>query len=64
MSIERKIQSYNATLGMRVYHERTLDWDVMTLVHHIELAMPGYELTPNGPEWIDINELELDDAEE
>lgn len=64
MTIERKTNSYNATLGMQVCHERTLDWDAMTLVHHIELSVPGYELTSNGPEMIDLSELELDDAEE
>lgn len=64
MTIDRKINSYNAALGMQVYHERTMDWDMMTLVHHIELKSPGYKLTENGPELIDIEDLELDDAEE
>lgn len=64
MTTERKTNSYNAALGMQVYHERTLDWDTMTLVHHIEMAVSGYAFTSNGPELIDIGELELDDAEE
>ena len=64
MKIERKTNSYNATLGMQVSHERTIDWDAMTLVHHIELAVPGYVFTSNGPELIDVGDLELDGAEE
>lgn len=61
MAIKRKINSYNAALGMRVYHERTINRNTMTIVHHIEMSMPGYKLTENGPELVDIKNLELDD---
>ena len=49
---------------MHVCHERTMDWDAMTIVHHIEMSVPGYDFTNNGPELIDIGDLELANAEE
>lgn len=58
---EKKLNTYKASLGMCVSHERTIDWDVMTLVHHIEISAPGYVLTQNGPEIIDPSTMELDD---
>lgn len=64
MKIGRKINAYNASLGMQVYHERKINWNTMTLVHHIELAASGYKLTENGPELINIEDCELDDDEE
>lgn len=64
MIMERKTNAYNAQLGMHVYHERLLDRNAMTLVHHIEISVPGYKFTKNGPEIIDIGELELASDEE
>ena len=64
MLIERKTNAYKATLGMHVCHERTMDWNAMTIVHHIEMSVPGYNFTSNGPELIDIGDLELANDEE
>jgi len=58
---EKKTKTYNAGYGMRVFHEQTVDWGLVTIFHHIEISAPGYELTINGPELIDTTKLELDE---
>ena len=45
MAQEKKTNMYNAAYGMRVSHERIIDWGLHTIVHHIEIETPGYELT-------------------
>ncbi len=53
MTQEKKTNMYNAAYGMRVSHERIVDWGLHTIIHHIEIEAPGYELTKNGPKLID-----------
>lgn len=59
MGQEKKTKIYNAAFGMRVFHERTVDWKRLTISHHIEISVPGYELTNNGPEIISPKKQEL-----
>jgi len=56
---EKKTKTYKVTHGMRVSHEQIIDWRRMTIVHHIELEMPRYELTTNGPKFIEPKKQEL-----
>lgn len=39
----------NAKHGMRVSRSVTINFDAPTIVEHIEMACPNYELTPDGP---------------
>ena len=52
-----------AAYGMQVQHGRTVCPSRNIVIDHFELEMPGYELTVNGPEIIDISDVELDDVE-
>lgn len=57
--MKKKIKIYKAAYGMRVSQEQTIDWKRMTIVQHIEISMPGYELTSNGPKFIYPKKQEL-----
>lgn len=59
MTKEKKTHTYHAGYGMQVFHERTVDWKRLTISHHIEISVPGYELTSNGPEIISPKKQEL-----
>ena len=50
-----------AALGMKVQYGRTVNPSVGIVIEHFELSVPGYELTCNGPEIIDIDDLEIDE---
>ena len=50
-----------AALGMKVQYGRTVNPSVDIVIEHFELSVPGYELTCNGPEIIDIDDLEIDE---
>lgn len=57
--MKRKPKTYKATHGMRVSQKQAIDWKHLTIVQHIELSMPGYELTNNGPKFIYPKKREL-----
>jgi len=48
-----------AAYGMQVQFGRTVNPTAGVIIDHFELAMPGYELTSNGPEIIDNEDLEI-----
>ena len=50
-----------ATLGMKVQYGRTVNPSVGIIIDHFELSVPGYKLTPNGPEIIDIENMEIEE---
>jgi len=48
-----------AAFGMQVRYGRTVNPSIGVTVEHFELAMPGYICTANGPEIIDIDDVEV-----
>ncbi len=64
MAHEKKTKTYRVAHGMRVSHEKIIDWRRLTIVNHIEMEMPGYELTINGPKMIVPKKQELANDEE
>lgn len=50
-----------AALGMQVKYGRTVNPSVGIVIEHYELEVPGYELTSNGPEIIDISNVEIEE---
>lgn len=50
-----------AAYGMQVQFGRTVNPTTKTVIDHFELAMPGYKLTNNGPEIIDIDNVEIEE---
>ena len=51
----------NAGFGMKVQFGRTVNPSVGVTMDHFELSMPGYICTANGPEIIDIDDVEVAD---
>lgn len=50
-----------AAYGMQVQFGRTVCPSRNIVVDHYELEMPGYQLTEDGPEIIDVDDITIED---
>ena len=50
----------NVPLGMQVYRSMTVNFDIPSMVEHIEMACPEFTMTENGPRLKTKQELSVE----